>query len=307
MHLCHADTPSCTRKAQDTAHREHGPGSVDGGTGTDSTFAGRNGFYKKLHAAQTITLHPRENAPLDKNLVGPDEKIYQSLFSHVGQFSDSVRRLRFLSVTSTEQHTHFMIPGTPIAPDAYEKLSDNAYIVYKCYFSMSRRLAMMNVFSQWTLSLLSIGLIIIPLLMVTKMHVRYEQNIVDFASITLAVAVLVFSLLIAGNNYTVRADRAHTAGLELNDIVRDMRFHSKDADRMSHYTKFEQRYSDILKRYENTEQIDYLQAKISINKDKTPLIFIKSCYCVRFCQEIFLCSLALVLEFGFIARLTFAI
>lgn len=56
-----------------------------------------------------------------------------------------------------------MTPGDPIAPDAYEKLSDNIYIVYKSYFSMSRRLAMLNVFSQWTLSLLSVGLIIIAL------------------------------------------------------------------------------------------------------------------------------------------------
>jgi hypothetical protein len=196
-----------------------------------------------------------------------------------------------------------MTPGTPIAPDAYEKLSDNVYIVYKSYFSMSRRLAMMNVFSQWTLSLLSVGLIILPLLTVTKMPVRYEQNVIDFASITLAVAVLAFSLLIAANNYAVRSEKTHSCGLELNEILREMRFHAKDIDRMTHYKRFEDGYSDLLKRYENTDQIDYLQAKISIAKEKPAPIGLKANYYAHLGKELFLCSVALLLEFGFIALL----
>jgi hypothetical protein len=199
-----------------------------------------------------------------------------------------------------------MIPGTPIQSDAYEKLSDNVYIVYKGYFCMSRRMAAMNVFSQWTLSLLSVGLIIIPLLTVTKMTLRYDQNVIDFASITLAVAVLTFSLLIAGNNYAVRSERAHTCGLELNEVLREMRFHAKDLDRMKHYQRFENAYSSILRRYENTEQIDYYQAKISIKKDADIPLTLRGTYFAYFVKEVFLCSFALALEFGFIAFLIIA-
>jgi hypothetical protein len=199
-----------------------------------------------------------------------------------------------------------MTPGAPIQSDAYEKLSDSVYMVYKGYFCMSRRLAAMNGFSQWTLSLLSVGLIIIPLLAVTKMTLRYEQNVIDFASIALAVAVLTFSLLIAGNNYAVRSERAHTCGLELNEILREMRFHAKDSDRMKHYQRFENSYSALLRRYENTDQIDYFQAKISIKKDEGVPWKLRCTYLAYFAKEVFLCSFALALEFGFIGFLIIA-
>jgi hypothetical protein len=193
-----------------------------------------------------------------------------------------------------------MKSGEPIASDAYEKLSDNAYIVYKCYFSMSRRLALHNTLSQWTLSLLSLGLIVIPLLSVTKMPVRYNQSVVDFASITLAVGVLVFTLLITANNYAVRSEKAHNAGLELNDLIRKMRFHAKDSDRMRHYENFEEHYSDILKRFENCAQIDYYGAKLSIASGSWK---IRIKYFFSGVSEILLYFVALALEFGFIGLL----
>src|SRR5438477_12931002 len=95
--------------------------------------------------------------------------------------------------------------------DAYEKLGDNVYLVTKNYFAASKRLSMHESASQWTLSLLSLGLIVLPLLTVTKMPMRYPQNVVDFASISLAVAVLMFSLLIGANKYAVRSERMHRA------------------------------------------------------------------------------------------------
>lgn len=160
-----------------------------------------------------------------------------------------------------------MNPINTLQLDAYEKLGDNIYIVCKGYFAMSRRLERHRSLSQWTLSLLSLGLIIIPLLTVTKVPVSYPQNIIDFASISLAVGVLVFSLLIGGNNYAVRSERAHTCGLELNELLRDMRTLAKNPNRMGHLQRFEARYSNILKRNENYEQIDYTLAKIRISRD----------------------------------------
>ncbi len=81
--------------------------------------------------------------------------------------------------------------------DAYNKLKENTTTVMKSYYAASNRLIFHNLVSQWTLSILSLGLIVIPLLTVTKMQLRYDQNIIDFASISLAVAVLMLSLLIS--------------------------------------------------------------------------------------------------------------
>ncbi len=136
-----------------------------------------------------------------------------------------------------------------LPPDPYEKLGDNVYIVNKNYFAASQRLALHNSLSQWTLSLLSLGLIVIPLLTVTKIQMRYPQNVVDFGSISLAVGVLMFSLLIGSNNYSVRSDRMHRAGLELNQLMREMRHLVGDPDKMKHYREFDQRYGSILQRY----------------------------------------------------------
>jgi hypothetical protein len=190
-----------------------------------------------------------------------------------------------------------------LPPDAYEKLGDNVYLVTKNYFAASKRLALHKSASQWTLSLLSLGLIVLPLLTVTKMPMRYPQNVVDFASISLAVAVLMFSLLIGANTYSVRSERMHRAGLELNELMREMRSHVGDPEKMKHYQEFDRRYGDILQRYENVDEVDYTKGKISIiRKERVPWL-LRLRYWFLFAREMSIYAIALVLEFGFIARL----
>ncbi|MDP1579587.1 MAG: SLATT domain-containing protein [Candidatus Didemnitutus sp.] len=190
-----------------------------------------------------------------------------------------------------------------LPPDAYEKLGDNVYLVTKNYFSASRRLALHESASQWTLSLLSLGLIVMPLLTVTKMPLRYPQNVVDFAAISLAVAVLMFSLLIGANKYSVRSERMHHAGLELNALMREMRYLVSDPEKMKRYQEFDRSYGSILQRYENVDEIDYVTGKISIIR-KEPVPFLLRCkYWYLFGKEMSIYGIALLLEFGFIVRL----
>ena len=187
-----------------------------------------------------------------------------------------------------------------LPPDAYEKLGDNVYIVTKNYFAASRRLALHESASQWTLSLLSLGLIIIPLLTVTKMPLRYEQNVVDFAAISLAVTVLMFSLLIGANKHAVRSEKMHQAGLELNELMREMRYLTNDPKKMERYQEFDRKYSSILQRYENVEDIDYTKGKISIIRKEPVPWSLRSKYWFLFTREMSIYAIALVLEFGFI-------
>jgi hypothetical protein len=152
--------------------------------------------------------------------------------------------------------------------DAYDKLKENTNTVMKSYYAASDRLSFHNLVSQWTLSILSLGLIVIPLLTVTKMSLRYSQNVIDFTSISLAVAILMLSLLIGANNYAARGYKMYQSGLEFNDLLRDMRCFEFNADRMTHYQDFSSRYGNILRRYENISPIDNLQGQINIYRKK---------------------------------------
>ena len=191
-----------------------------------------------------------------------------------------------------------------LPPDAYEKLGDNVYLVTKNYFAASKRLALHNSASQWTLSLLSLGLIVIPLLTVTKIPMRYPQNIVDFGSISLAVGVLMFSLLLGTNSYSVRSDRMHHAGLELNELMREMRYLVNDPEgKVRQYRDFDKRYGNILQRYENVDDVDYTKGKISIIRKEPVPWSLRFRYWFLFGREMIIYVIALLLEFGFIARL----
>ncbi len=54
-----------------------------------------------------------------------------------------------------------------------------------------------------------------------KDPLRFQQNVIDFASVSLAVAVLMFSFLIGASNYSLRGEKMYQAGLELDELNRD--------------------------------------------------------------------------------------
>jgi hypothetical protein len=187
--------------------------------------------------------------------------------------------------------------------DTYDKLKDNTNTVMKSCFAASDRLNFHNLVSQWTLSILSLGLIVIPLLTVTKMPLRYSQNVIDFASISLAVAILMLSLLIGANNYAARGYKMYQSGLDFNDLLRDMRYFESTADRMTHYQDFSIRYGNLLRRYENVSSIDNLQGQININR-KNPISISsfgqKFKYWCLYLREMFVYIVPIFFEFSFI-------
>jgi SMODS and SLOG-associating 2TM effector domain family 5 len=199
-----------------------------------------------------------------------------------------------------------MFTGNNTTSDNYDKLKENITIVMKNYFAASERLIFHNSVSQWTLSILSLGLIVIPLLTVTKMPLRYSQNVIDFASISLAVAVLMLSLLIGANNYSARGEKMYQAGLEFNKLIWEVRCFEFDGNRMDKYNDFSYRYVEILRRYENVGNIDNLKGQININRKTT--VSINSLmqqleYWWLFCREMIAYFVAIILEFGFIGLL----
>ena len=195
-----------------------------------------------------------------------------------------------------------VLPSKP-----YEKLAQNVDLVAKNYFVSSKRLQLHDVLSQWTLSLLSLGLIILPLCEVFDLT-QAPEKMISFMSITLAVVVLVFSLLIGVNKHGLRADRMHVAGLDFNNLLRKMRGNSDAQIQLKEYGEFNRQYDEILRRCENVDDIDYIRGKLNTKKNE-PI----SCLRVRLeIKHLMLLIInfsiyiiALILETGVIAALIF--
>lgn len=193
----------------------------------------------------------------------------------------------------------------PQSQDAFDELMKNVHLATKKYFEASQRLAGHHAATQWTISLLSLGLILVPLLTVTQIPIRFDQHIVDFASIGLAVAVLMFSLLTGSNRYENRSEKMHEAGLDLNELLRDMKFAATADDRMKHYQDFAKRYGQVLRRCENNHEIDYIKVQILTACGDSLAVRLKRrlYYFLLYAKEMCIYAIALVLEFGFIGLL----
>ncbi len=58
----------------------------------------------------------------------------------------------------------------------------------------------------------------------------------------------------------------YQAGLEFNDLLRDIRYFESDANQMAHYQDFSSRYGNVLRRYENVSDIDNLKGPLNISR-----------------------------------------
>lgn len=86
-------------------------------------------------------------------------------------------------------------------------------ITAKARYRASTRLSMHGVFSQWTLSLLAIGLIITSVLMLSGVKLNFSEKYSSVMQIIFSVIILTYSLLLGIGNFSARAERLHRCGL----------------------------------------------------------------------------------------------
>lgn len=96
--------------------------------------------------------------------------------------------------------------------DAAEKLQMSMRTTAKCRYNASIRLQHQAKYSFFTTTLLSLGLIFIPLMQNAGMPIAYRPNVLNMMSIFLAVAVLVYSVVIGTARYDVRATQLTECG-----------------------------------------------------------------------------------------------
>jgi hypothetical protein len=116
---------------------------------------------------------------------------------------------------------------------------------------------------------LSLGLIFIPLMQNAGVPLSYKPNVLNMMQIFLAVAVLVYSVVIGTARYEYRAENLTECGDKLKELIRslDKDRETKGAFSNEDLAKVQERYSDIATDTENHTRSDYRLAMLEMDND----------------------------------------
>lgn len=129
-------------------------------------------------------------------------------------------------------------------------------------FNASRRLRLHNAASLWTISLFSLGLIIVSLLQALAFSLPFSDKAVNLGQVTLSMIVLLISVILTMNNYGVRAEKFHMCGLEMSELALKLERVEREDGTIEDYNAFAEEYSEILKRFDNHENVDFMLMKL---------------------------------------------
>lgn len=153
--------------------------------------------------------------------------------------------------------------------DAAEKLQTSMRITAKCRYNAAVRLQRQGKFAFFTTTSLSLGLIFIPLMQTSGVKLAFEPNVLNMMQIFLAVAVLVYSVVIGTARYDVRAETLTECGDKLKELIRAIDGHREMQTSFTDQdlSNFQERYSDIVTDTENHNRSDYGLAVLEMEKD----------------------------------------
>lgn len=138
-------------------------------------------------------------------------------------------------------------------------------------FTASSRLKKINRLSSYSIGFLSGYMIIIGLLSVFNLNndkiVSNEQ--LGFITTGLSILILVFSQLESANDYALKADKFHNCALEIGELYNKLRYLKTNLKNEEEINSLAQElsieYSNVLKKYDNHEPIDFEYFKTSKN------------------------------------------
>ena len=184
----------------------------------------------------------------------------------------------------------------------YRKISKTA----KTRFEAAKRLKYKDKALHYFLAIASVILLSISITTNDKKTIASKTNEVSVAAndnnsskttekkcsakewqIFISIIILVLSLLTQAEDYRTRGIRMHDCAVVLNNLSRKIiHLETDDSDELE---KIEAKYSDVLQKYENHEDIDFkvMQFKTLGEKDKInwiEKIWIKIIWCLRLIQ-----------------------
>lgn len=156
-----------------------------------------------------------------------------------------------------------------LVKDAAEKLQMSMRVTAKCRYNAAVRLQRQGKFAFFTTTLQSLGLIFIPLMQNASVKLAFSANVLNMMQIFLAVAVLVYSVVIGTARYEYRAETLTECGDKLKELIRII---DKDRENKVNFSEedlanLQSRYSDIVTDTENHTRSDYKLAMLEMDND----------------------------------------
>jgi SMODS and SLOG-associating 2TM effector domain family 5 len=149
--------------------------------------------------------------------------------------------------------------------DPAEKLLYGMTVTSKCRYNASIRIKRLSQFSFYTTTILSLGLIFIPLVESADVQLAYPSRVLNMLQIFLAVAVLVYSVINATARYETRAERLNECGDKIKELIRELRVdisNNRTNQTPIDLQSYNRRYTDISTDAENHTRADYSLAVI---------------------------------------------
>lgn len=154
--------------------------------------------------------------------------------------------------------------------DAADKLQMSMRTTAKCRYNASVRLQQLAKFSFFTTTVLSLGLIFIPLMQAAEVHMALPDRVLNVIQIFLAVSVLVYSIVIATARYDVRATQLSDCGDKIKELIRAIdreRAANSSNVSVSSLREIQSAYSDVVTSVENHGRNDYRFARLEMIDD----------------------------------------
>lgn len=141
-------------------------------------------------------------------------------------------------------------------------------VTAKCRFNAANRLGNLNKFSFLTTTLLSLGLIFIPLAQNSDIDIAIKQGVINMMQIFLAVSVLVYSIIIGTSKYEVRSEKLTACGDSLKELIRKLNKKIKENSlELNELEDYQVTYAHIISKTENPQNVDYIIATLDMGRD----------------------------------------
>nr|WP_259407048.1 SLATT domain-containing protein [Pseudomonas sp. S07E 245] len=160
-------------------------------------------------------------------------------------------------------------PREKAATTAFEKLHMSMRTTVKCRFAAADRLKNYARFSFFTTTVLSLGLILIPLIQNSQVKLSVAPSVLNMMQIFLAVAVLVFSVVIGTAKYELRSELLTECGNRLKELIREMNRlkGTAEGNGPTELERLEKEYSRITTDVENHARVDYRRSWLDMRND----------------------------------------
>lgn len=160
--------------------------------------------------------------------------------------------------------------NTDISPE--EELIKSMRMTNNSRYKGAQRLKNWGWISFLTTTLLSLGLILIPLMQISGIRLRFEPAVLNMMQIFLAISVLLYSVIIGTARYEIRSIQMHKCADEVKELVRELRLamHPTSSDTIdsAKLASIQKAYGEILRNEENHEKNDYRHAQIEAKNEQ---------------------------------------